>query len=366
MSGIGFDLEPAEEEPRGGRRRGLLVAGICGLLLLTLLGTAVAVGGHRLMGLLGPAADYSGQGKGSVTVTINPGYTAADIGRALNRAGVVKSAEAFRDAASEEPRSRSIPPGVYRLRKHMKADLALALMLDPSSRVLARVVIPEGTRLSRILQFIHDEAGIPNDDLARAAGNVSALGLPAYANGQLEGFLFPATYQFEPGTSAVNALRAMVARFRQEAGIDGLEKGAQALGYSPYDVITIASLIEKEARLQTDYGRVARVAYNRLRPSWNQPFGFDSTLNYLLPERQGKLLASDFKADSPYNGRIHHGLPPTPIDAPGRAAIQSALHPVAGPWLYFVTIDLQGNTAFSVTKAQFDHDVATSRANGVS
>jgi UPF0755 protein len=158
----------------------------------------------------------------------------------------------------------------------------------------------------------------------------------------------------------------MVDRFKLEASTDQLEQGARALGYTPYDVVTVASLIEKEARLQMDYGKVARVAYNRLKPSWGQAFGFDSTLNYAFPEAKGKLTSAELTSNSPYNSRIRHGLPPTPIDSPGHAALMAALHPTAGPWLYFVTIDKAGNTAFSTTKAQFDKDVQTSRANGVS
>jgi UPF0755 protein len=368
MSGIGIPLEPGDDydESPGGRRRTLLVVAICVLLLVTILGTAVAIGGNRLMNLLGPAADYKGNGSGSVLVTITSGDSAADIGAALKRAGVVKSAQAFRDAASEDTRSQSIGPGVYRLHKHMGASQALALLLNPSSRVFSRVVIPEGTRLTKILSIVHDQAGISSTDLDKASKDDAAIGLPTYAKGTAEGFLFPATYTFEPGTTAVQALKQMVDRFKKEAGIDDLERGASALGYSPYDVVTVASLIEKEARLQKDYGKVARVAYNRLKPSWGQPFGFDSTLNYLLPQRQGKLQSSDFQIDSPYNSRIHRGLPPTPIDAPGHAALLAALHPTPGPWLYFVTIDKAGNTAFSTTKAQFDKDVQTSRANGVS
>src|SRR3954469_6049132 len=287
MSEIGFDLQHEDDEPPGNRRRLLLVVGICMVMLLTILGAGVAIGGQRVRDLLGPAADYSGNGSGNVTVTINPGDSAREIGQKLKDAGVVKSAQAFRDAADAEPRSKSIGPGVYRLHKHMAADSALALLLDRSSRVSLRVVIPEGARLSKILALIHSQAGISSSDLDAAAKNPSSLGLPSYAKGTLEGFLFPATYTFEPGTSAAQALQAMVARFKQEATMDDLVRGAAALGYSPYDVVTVASLIEKEARLQEDYGKVARVAYNRLKPSWGHPFGFDSTLNYLLPERQG-------------------------------------------------------------------------------
>jgi UPF0755 protein len=364
LGGIALDDDDDGGRQRPRRRSGV-IALLAGAVVLILFGTAVAVGGSRIVNFFGPAADYGGNGSGSVVITVNSGDTAADIGTTLEKAGVVKSAEAFRDAARSDTRSRSIAPGAYKLRKHMKASLALTLLLDPDSRVFSRVVIPEGTRLSRILEIISKQMSIPLPDVTAAAAKTSALGLPAYARGKLEGFLFPATYSFEDSTTAVQALTAMVSRFKQEAKNIGLESGARALGYSPYDVVTIASLVEKEARLPADYAKVARVAYNRLRPSWGKPFGFDSTLNYLFPERKGALTASDLHADSPYNSRIHAGLPPTPIDSPGRAALEAALHPTPGAWLFFVTIDKAGHTAFSETNEQFLRDKATSRANGV-
>jgi UPF0755 protein len=354
-----------DDDIRRPRRRSGVIALLAGAVVLIVIGTTFAIGGSRIVNFFGPAPDYGGQGSGSVTVTINPGDNAAKIGAALKQAQVVKSAEAFRDAASSDSRSRSIAPGVYKLRKHMKASLALALLLDPKSRVFNRVVIPEGTRLSRILETISKQMHIPIADVQAAADKTASLGLPSYAHGKLEGFLFPATYAFEDATTPTQALRAMVLRFGQEAKATALESGARALGYTPYEVVTIASLIEKEARLPEDYAKVARVAYNRLKPSWGKPFGFDSTLNYLLPQRKGALTATDLQINSPYNSRIHTGLPPTPIDSPGRAAIEAALHPTEGPWLYFVTIDKAGHTAFSTTSAQFLKDKATSRANGV-
>jgi UPF0755 protein len=363
---LGIHFDDDRQERSTPRRPTILVVAICLVLLLTMLGVGVAIFGRRVEHLFGPAADYKGDGSGTVTVTINPNASALRIGQILKQRGVVKSAEAFREAAEANPKSQTIGPGVYKLHKHMAADRALLLLLTPSAKVSLRLVIPEGTRLTKIMALLHSEAGMSTADVDAATHNVSALGLPAYAKGQLEGFLFPATYTFEPGTTATQALRAMVARFEQEADADDLVRGAQALGFSPYAVVTVASLIEKEARLQKDYGKVARVAYNRLQPSWGQPFGFDSTLNYALPQRQGKLQAQDFTIDSPYNSRIHHGLPPTPINSPGHAALMAALHPTPGPWLYFVTIDKAGNTAFETTKAQFDKDVQTSRANGVS
>jgi UPF0755 protein len=367
MSGLGIELRHDDEPPQHRRAMTTVVVIVAAVIVLGLLVTAVALGGQRISRFFSNAPDYSGKGTDSVVVVVHPGDSAAAIAATLKNAGVVASTEAFTDAASNDPKSRSIEPGSYRVHRHMQASLALALLLNPSSRVVSRVVIPEGTRLTRIVDIIHAATGLSTADINAATQDPAALGLPRYAKGSLEGFLFPATYDVAPGTSATDVLRPMVQRFRQEATRVHLVSGARKLGYTPYDVVTVASLVEKEARLTGDFGKVARVAYNRLSPAWGgKPFGFDSTLNYALPQRHGKLQSQDFTLDSPYNSRIHAGLPPTPIDSPGELALLAALHPTPGSWLYFVTIDQAGHTAFEYTKAQFDHDVAVSRANGVS
>jgi UPF0755 protein len=230
--------------------------------------------------------------------------------------------------------------------------------------VLAQVLIPEGTRLERILELLTSEADIPLAKLQRIVDNPTGIGLPSYARGELEGFLFPATYSFEPGTTARQALRSMVTRFKQEANSLDLESGAQALGYSPFEVVTVASLVEKEAKLTDDFGKVARVAYNRLQPSWGKPLGFDSTLCYIVSKQPCSLTQSDLAVDSPYNSRHHVGLPPTPIASPGSAALQAALHPTPGSWLYFVTIDKDGHNKFSDTYEQFQRDKEEAQRNG--
>jgi UPF0755 protein len=364
VSNLGLQMRPVDPPPpRRRRRRTLGILAVLGVAALLVAGLAVGAG--RLLTAVGRTPNYSGPGTGSAVVQVHTGDSLTAIGQALTKAEVVKSEAAFKEAAKAEPRAQSVQPGWYRLRQHMSGTAAAALLLNPSAKIKSKVVVPEGTRLSGVLDLISKSTEISLPNLNAAAANPAALGIPPYANGLLEGFLYPATYEFGPDTTAADALRAMVARFVQEATDANLVSGSAAIGRTPYEVITVASLVEKEARVPDDYSKVAQVAYNRLLPSWNKPLGFDSTINYALPERQGDLRTSDLAVDSPYNSRTHKGLPPTPINSPGRAALDAALHPTPGPWTYFVTIDKSGHAAFSDTQAQFDKDVATSRANGV-
>lgn len=325
------------------------------VVLLIVAGAAVSGGRTLLSRFGGPAPDYDGQGTGQVTVQVVKGASASGIGETLERAGVVKSAEAFRDAARDDERSLGIQPGYYRLRLRMEAKLALELLLDPKSRLLSRVTIPEGTTVDRTLRLIaKNVSDVPLASLREAAGNTAALGLPDYANGRLEGFLFPATYDFEPGTSAVEILSRMVAEFEVRAERLELAERAAALKITPYEALIIASLVEGETGDETDRGKVARVVYNRLaRPMRLQ---FDSTVKYayaLEGVTKTRLLYRDLEIASPYNTYRVDGLPPAPINSPGEAAFLAALEPTPGPWIYFVLIDKEGHSAFAVTAAEF-------------
>ena len=314
--------------------------------------------------LFGSPADYSGSGTGSVQVQIHQGDSLSQIGVDLASAGVVKSAKAFADAASQNSRADSIGPGYYRLRLHMKASLALALLLDPHSLVTSRITIPEGRRLRDILAAIAAASNISLSDLTKAAGDPAALGVPSWGAGHsLEGFLFPATYDFAPGTTATQALKAMVSRFDQEAASINLVADAHQIGYSPYQVLTLASIVEREGRLTADFPKIAEVFYNRLKDQ--MPLGSDATLYYVLPAGTTTLTQADLQLNSPYNTRTNKGLPPSPIASPGEASLLAALHPAKGPYLYFVTIDKAGHAAFATTLQRFNELVAQSKANGV-
>lgn len=341
------DEEPEATRPR--RRSGLTLLVV--LIVLVVLAGGAWAGLTAIGNPFASPPDYHGTGIGNVVVQVHAGQTASDIARTLAKADVVKSAGAFVDAAKSNDRSRGIAPGYYRLRHKMSGAAALALMLDPSSRVQSAVTIPEGFRVDQVLARIAEKTQLKLADLQAVARQPRGLPLPAWADGRLEGFLFPATYDFDPGTTAQVALADMVNQFDAVAKNIGLEAGAKALGYSPYDVVTVASLVEREAKIPADYGKVARVIYNRLRA--HMPLQLDSTVNYALGKNKTTVTIKDTKVASPYNTYLHPGLPPTPIASPGERALQAALRPTPGSWLYFVTMDDAGHNAFATSYDDF-------------
>lgn len=364
---LGLGLRHEDDLPPLRTRRRFARLGHTLVLLVTLLALVAVVGG----GVLGVRAltrrlspgDYPGPGTGSVAVQVRTGDSVSDIGASLVSAQVVKSADAFRRAADGNSRATTIQPGYYRLRSHMTAAAALALLLAPSSRLSSRVTVPEGTSVALTLQRISQGARIPLARLKAAATKPAALNLPAACHGQLEGCLFPATYLFPPGTTATAALSTMVSRFRQAAVDVKLDAGAKALRLTPYQILTVASLLEKEARLEGDFPKVARVVYNRLGKQ--QPLQFDSTVVYVTGQHNGHLTTAQTRTPSPYNTYLHKGLPPTPIDSPGEVALRAALHPTPGSWIYFVTIDKAGRSAFATTNADRLRNNAIAKRNGV-
>jgi UPF0755 protein len=349
-----------EREPRANHR-----AALVGVIAILVVLTAIVVIGARLLsGVFGGGSDYSGDGSGTVLVVIHPGDSASAIADTLASDGVVKSSSSFTSAANDNTKSRDIQPGTYRLHRHMQASLALGLLLKPSSLVSYTVPIPEGFTAADIVTRIAADTPISAASLKAAIANPTSLGLPSWANGHVEGFLFPATYEVQPGETAVEILRAMVTRFDQAATQVDLAADAQKLGMSEYDVITLASIVQREGLLVTDYPKIAEVFINRLHDG--MPLGSDATLYYVLGPNHGGLTSSDLQLDSPYNTRKYTGLPPTPINSPGQAAIDAVLHHASGPYLYFVTIDKAGHTAFATNLQRFNELVAESRANGVS
>ena len=161
--------------------------------------------------------------------------------------------------------------------------------------------------------------------------------MPAYAHGKAEGYLYPATYTIQPGTSALDILRAMVTRYNQEATSLNLRSVAAAKLLAPDQAIVVASLLEAEGGSPANYAKIARVIYNRLKV--NMVLELDSAVLYALNKFGFKLTQAQLQVKSPYNTFIHRGLPPGPIDSPGQAAIEAALHPASGNWLYFVTVN---------------------------
>lgn len=290
-------------------------------------------------------------GSGPVQVSIAPGSSLTEIGKTLASAGVVNNYLEFVSAAADIPQSSAIGPGNYNLVKSMGSKEAIFALLDPESKVSIKVVIPEGSRSKYVFAAAAQALGVSVGDFESLAKNPTDLGLPEYANKNVEGFLYPATYRFDQGITPKEVLQQMIKRFIQAATEQQLEATAKANGLTPYEVLVIASIIEKEVAL-VDQPKAARVVLNRLaRPMRLQ---LDSTLNYELDSNAIILTSEQLQEDSPYNTYTNDGLPPGPISNPSEAALNAVLNPEDGDWLYWVTVNLDTKeTKFASTNNEF-------------
>lgn len=346
------DMGPAQRRDDSRRAQRRRVKGRRRLIVMLMaLGLVVGAGVVAIKVLL-PAFtsltasnDYVGAGSGAVSVVVHQGDAGRAIGATLENAGVVKTAKAFVDAAKANPQSESIRPGTYALHVKMSAASALTMLLEPANRTVPRVTIREGVWTSEVIRFLSSATGRPLADYVAALKDPAALGLPAEAKGNAQGYLFPSTYEFEKNSTAAEQLQAMVAK-----SLDELTK----LGVTPdsmHRVLTIASIVEAEASAKADRPKVARVIANRLaKPMRLQ---LDSTVSF-ISGRRGKVSTTDAERErkSPYNTYLVEGLPPGPIDSPGLSAMQAAVNPAPGPWIYFVAVNpTTGETRFAVDAA---------------
>lgn len=342
-------------EPEKPRRRGAWGC-LIGLLIVVALG---AVAFFFLQGPINalverftPADDFSGSGTGEVVFMIHDGDNGADIAENLVDEGVTASYDAFYDLLLEQSPEPEFHPGAYQLAEQMSAQAALDALQDPANKLESTFVIQEGMWAMNALAEAALVTGIPIEELQAAAANLPALGLPPEAT-SVEGFLFPATYTVEPGMTADGVVKMLVDRSFQ---------ALDAAGVAPEDrwrTVIKASLIEREAGLRDDYYKVSRVIENRLNPELFESglLQFDSTVHYGLGDDSVVTTTDAERGDpaNPYNTYVHPGLPPGPIGNPGDLAIDAALHPAEGSWLYFVTVNLDtGETVFSSTIEEHD------------
>jgi len=356
MTDLSVWSDEATRSPRRRRRKRHNRKGAAAVVISLVLVLAVVGGGAALVFGLGSkvkdalstsnAPDYPGPGQGEVLIEVLPGQTASDVGRTLEKNDVIKSTQAFFEVANANPESASLQPGFYALARKMSASDALDTLLDPSARVQARVTLPEGLRLDETLGKLAEGTDLPPKDLRAALKDAGELGLPDYAEGNPEGFLYPATYEVPPDSDARSVLEQLFGAYAAAAEESGVERTQR----DPEEIVIIASLVEAEARLPEDFGKVARVVYNRLEQG--MPLQFDSTVNYALDADKEIVTYEDLGEDSPYNTYQNTGLPPAPINSPGKAAMVAAVNPTEGDWLYFVTTDPEAGT----TKFTGDYD----------
>jgi UPF0755 protein len=345
----GQDVRGRDRWDDGGRRRRRgPVRRLAPWIALLVILTPLVVGGlyvyHLYENKVHPP-DYSGAGTApTVTVQVKNGDTATSLAPRLVELGVVASSRSFILAAENSTSKTLLEAGFYRLKHHMQSSLAYAALLNPKNLVQNKLTIPEGLRLSQILARLGAHSGIPLGDFQKVLANPAQLGLPSYAHGKPEGYLFPATYQIQPNDTALTVLKAMVRRFDQEAAAVHLPTAARSVHLTPTQVIVVASLVQAEGGRVQDYPKIARVVYNRLANGMK--LQFDSTVFYGLGKYGTSATTAQINTPGPYNTYLNTGLPPGPIDSPGNAAIQAALHPTAGNWLYFSSLK-NGVTEFS-------------------
>ncbi|MFF0538490.1 endolytic transglycosylase MltG [Streptomyces coelicoflavus] len=364
-----------DRRTRGGGKPKKRRSGCACLVVCLVLGGGVAgigyFGYQFYQDRFGAAPDFAGDGNGEqVTVTIPKGAGGSTIGQELKRQGVVKSVDAFIAAQQSNPRGKSIQDGVYTLQKEMSAESAVELLLSPESR--SNLIIAEGRRNAAVYELIDKRLGVKAGTTAEVAKTeYKDLGLPEWAlnhknvKDPLEGFLYPSSYSAAKGQKPEDVLKQMVARANEQYEKIGLEEKAEGLGLEgPWELLTVASLVQAEGTTHEDFRKMAEVIYNRLKPGNAQTNGmleFDSTYNYV--KNQSKLdlsLAALRTYDNPYNTYFYKGLPPGPIDNPGEEALRGALSPTSDGWYYFISLD--GKTS-EFTKTNEEHQKLVDKWN---
>lgn len=375
-------------------RRRRWYTGLAVVTLVVVVVGAVFVGSRLWHNMFGSTEDFAGDGVDDVVIQVHTGDTTTAIGQTLQQQNVVSSAQTFVTAAASNPAIAAIQPGFYKVRTEIPAASAVERLADPANRV-GQLVIPEGRQLDDvadvrtnavtdgILTLISnascvdlngDRTCVAADDLKQAAGTAdpTALSVPAWAtpgidamgsdHRRLEGLIAPGSWNVDPSGSAQDILAALIGSSTALYEANGLLDAATAADITPYEVLIVASLTQRESKPQ-DFSKVARVIYNRLAE--NRKLEFDSTVNYSLDRTEVATTDADRARVTPWNTYASLGLPKTPICSPGGPAVSAAENPAIGDWLYFVTIDLQGTTNFTRDYEEHLANIELALQNGV-
>ena len=347
--------------------------------LLCYLGMAgivvVGVGGLWYSQQVNPKGDPGAP----ITFTVSADDTLKTVSERLHDEGLIESASVFRWYV-ERHDGLVLIPGYFRIRPDDHMGNIMRILRTPPSETFTKVTFPEGYTISRMGARLEEKVPrLSAADFAAAAtdGTIRSVWSPEGAT-SLEGLLFPDTYQVSNGESPVQIIERMVKLMERVGRQENIEERAPLVGMTPYQILIVASLIEREARVPEDRAKIARVIYNRLY--LGMPLGIDAALFY---GQDPALTFSDVKAlDTPYNTYLHTGLPPTPIANPGRASIEAALNPVTNPslgdpicvglpkgapcvYLYYVLADEDGRHAFSATLEQQEANIEIARQKGL-
>jgi UPF0755 protein len=385
-----FDLFDSGEETGGKRPKPRRKLVLLAILLVVLIGGGWGVyyGAGVYLGV-GGYGNYGGDGDSDVLVQVDNGATITDIAETLKSKDVVRTVRAFLNASAGNAEVGNVQPGFYVMKTHMSGEAAATRIVSAASRV-GNVQIKAGTQLddtknpdnstkpgilsqlaaASCVTLNGTKSCASPDDVKKAAqtADPTKLGIPSWAAPavakadpvhRLEGLIVSGVYDVRPGTDAVTLLRSVLSQ--SAAKLSTLPQTSQDTGMSPYQVLIIASLVEREA-IASDFTKVSRVIYNRL--AQGIPMGDDSTINYVLDQPLITTSDADRGKPGPYNTYLNTGLPPTPISSPSPEAITAAQKPADGPWIFFVKCDKDGNSCFAVTQAEQDANIAKAHAAG--
>jgi len=380
---------------RNKRRRRTITVFSFAVLIVVLVGT-VFLGSRLWHGVFGSEGDFAGEGLKDVVIEVHNGDSTTAIAETLKDAGVVSTAQGFVDAAKANAAIAAIQPGFYKVRTEIPAASAVSRLVDPQNRV-GRLVIPEGRQLddtadvrtnavtdgifsliskATCVELDGDQKCVSADELEQAATSAepSALSIPEWAqepvevlgadHRRLEGLIAPGTWNVNPSATGPEILSTLVSASSAQYEQNGLLQAGDASDLSPYQILIVASLVQKESK-PNDFAKVARVIYNRLVAPDHRRLEFDSTVNYSLDRQEVATTDADRLRDTPWNTYVRQGLPITPICSPGQPALVAAENPEPGDWLYFVTVDLQGTTLFTRDYQQHLANIEVAMRNGV-
>lgn len=384
--------ERIRQERRQRKRR--IGRGVTLALLIVVVVGAVFLGSKLWHSLFGGGNDFSGDGVNDIVIQIHDGDSTTAIGKTLADAKVVATASAFVTAAHDNTAISSIQPGYYKVRTQIPAAKAVERLADPANRV-GKLTIPEGRQLDDlqdvktnavtdgILSLVSkatcvdldgERRCVSVDALKQAATTAApaALAVPDWAmnpvtalgsdHRRLEGLIAPGTWNIDPSAQPQEILATLIRASAVQYEQGGLLDTARAMNMSPYQILTVGSLVQRESTPQ-DFAKVARVIYNRLAE--NRTLEFDSTVNFALDRIEVATTDADRAQHTPWNTYVRPGLPATPICSPGQPALAAAEQPAQGDWLYFVTVDLQGTTLFTRDYQQHLANIELARHNGV-
>jgi UPF0755 protein len=380
-------------EARGQRKRRMRRGFVLAMLIVVVIG-AVFLGSKLWHTMSGGDTDFSGDGVNDVVIQIHDGDSTTAIAKTLQERNVVATVAAFVGAAEGNAAMSSIQPGFYKVRTEIAASNAVARLADPQNRV-GKLVIPEGRQLDDIqdvktnavtdgifslisqatcVNLDGDRHCVSVDDLKKSAGSAapSALSVPDWAmnavaalgndHRRLEGLIAPGTWNIDPSAAPQDILATLIGASATQYAQGGLLDTAKAMNMSPYQILTVGSLVQRESK-PDDFAKVARVIYNRLAE--NRTLEFDSTVNYPLDRIEVATTDADRGQHTLWNTYVRPGLPATPICSPGQPALAAAEQPAPGDWLYFVTVDLQGTTLFTRDYDQHLANIELAKHNGV-